>query len=104
MQFMKTVAGWLSGLGGQRPTRVPSARDRLAAAIWRASGGTSRGATKAEVLSVVRQHDRGPDGRPMARTTFLQAWADLDAAGLIGMSGGRYVLSRIEAERLGLLG
>jgi hypothetical protein len=49
------------------------------AAIAHEVFGEGHGATKSEIAAAVRERDRGRTGKPMARSTFYQAWADLES-------------------------
>lgn len=64
------------------------------------------GATKGEVWTVVKERDRGPEGKPMSRSKFYEAWGRLEADEVLLCeetdAGKRWTLDLAEAIRLGL--
>lgn len=64
------------------------------------------GATKAEVWGAVRERDRGPNGKPMSRSKFYEAWSKLEGEEVIISeetdAGKRWSLDLAEAVRLGM--
>lgn len=83
------------------------ARDRVASLLYR-TFNDGNGATKAEVASVVRERDRGPNGKPMSKAAFYKAWAQLEADEALICTetdaGKRWALALAEAVELGLRG
>jgi hypothetical protein len=82
-----------------------SIRDRVAKWIH-VTFSKGFGATKPEVWNVVHERDRGPNGKPMAKSKFYEAWAKLEAEGVLIVedteAGKRWMLDLVEAVRLGL--
>lgn len=78
------------------------ARDRLVKWIYEIFRD-GRGGTKSEILAVVKERDRGPTGKPMARSQFNREWGILEKAKILVPQGGSRVKVTIdEARRLGL--
>jgi hypothetical protein len=101
------------GADGQEPDGHPfdeiktvsemsSARDRVAAALYRTFVQGSSGATKGEIKTVVLKTDRGPNGRPMSGRTFLRSWSELESDNVLVRNGAHFELDPAEAVRLGL--
>jgi hypothetical protein len=79
-----------------------SARDRLSKWIYTGFNG-GNGGTKAEVRSYVGEKDRNRHGKPMGKSSFQDAWRDLEHDGaLVDLGGSKYVLSKAEILRLEL--
>jgi RecA/RadA recombinase len=82
-----------------------SARDRVAALLYR-TFHEGNGATQAQVYAVVKERDRGTRGKPMAKSSFYKAWAELEGDGALVLieteAGKRWELTEAEAARLGL--
>lgn len=83
-------------------SEMSPARDRVAAALYRTFVAGSSGATKGEIKRVIRDTDRGPNGRPMSVRTFLRAWSELEASNVLIRTGANFQLDPAEAVRLGL--
>jgi hypothetical protein len=83
-------------------SEMSSARDRVAAALYRTFVEGSSGATKGEIKTVVLKTDRGPNGRAMSARTFLRSWSELESAGVLVRNGAHFELDPAEAVRLGL--
>jgi len=78
------------------------ARDRLAKWIYTGFNGGS-GGTKAEIRTYASARDRNRQGKPMSRSSFQDAWRDLEHdAVLVDMGGSKFALAKAEIVRLNL--